>query len=200
MTADRSHHDIRQCPRKQWSSRAYQSPPYFASWENAFIAFAMTLLPLAFFLSFLTFFLSIFLSIHLITSSFLHCFISISHSLPSIFLFSWCFATPWLTITWLCSVLLTTAPMSKAFPLTIPSTETVGQLRNTIHFSKLLWFKNLEAEDLTPLAWLHPRRQSETCHHDWYSWSQEWIGCSNGETQGQTGARWRIGQRKEGSI
>ncbi|KAG0195903.1 hypothetical protein BGX33_002388, partial [Mortierella sp. NVP41] len=40
-------------------------------------------------------------------------------------------------------------PQSKAFPLTISSTETVGQLRNTIHLSKPIWFKDLEAEDLT---------------------------------------------------
>lgn len=42
-------------------------------------------------------------------------------------------------------------PISKAFPLAILSTETVGQLRNTIHLSKPIWFKDLEAEDL--LLW-----------------------------------------------
>jgi len=39
-------------------------------------------------------------------------------------------------------------PISKAFPLAILSTETIGQLRNTIHLSKPIWFKDLEAEDL----------------------------------------------------
>ncbi|KAF9273230.1 hypothetical protein BGZ74_004860, partial [Mortierella antarctica] len=39
--------------------------------------------------------------------------------------------------------------ISKAFSLAIPSTETVGQLRSTIHLSKPVWFKELEAEDLT---------------------------------------------------
>ncbi|KAG0015141.1 hypothetical protein BGZ81_011830 [Podila clonocystis] len=36
----------------------------------------------------------------------------------------------------------------RAFPLAISSTETVGQLRAAIHLSKLVWFKDLEAEDL----------------------------------------------------
>jgi len=39
--------------------------------------------------------------------------------------------------------------ISKACSLAIPSTETVGQLRSTIHLSKPVWFKELEAEDLT---------------------------------------------------
>ncbi|KAF9550483.1 hypothetical protein EC957_000157 [Mortierella hygrophila] len=40
-------------------------------------------------------------------------------------------------------------PISKAFALATPSAETFGQLRNTIYFSKPIWFKDLEAEDLT---------------------------------------------------
>ncbi|KAF8921659.1 hypothetical protein BGZ58_004055, partial [Dissophora ornata] len=40
-------------------------------------------------------------------------------------------------------------PISKVFALTASSTETVGQLRSSIHRSKPVWFKDLEAEDLT---------------------------------------------------
>ncbi|KAF9153954.1 hypothetical protein BG015_002260 [Linnemannia schmuckeri] len=40
-------------------------------------------------------------------------------------------------------------PISKVFALTIPLTETIGQLRSTIHLSKPIWFRDLEAEDLT---------------------------------------------------
>jgi hypothetical protein len=39
--------------------------------------------------------------------------------------------------------------ISKEFTLPMSSTETVGQLRKAIHLSKPIWFKDLEAEDLT---------------------------------------------------
>ncbi|KAF9533329.1 hypothetical protein EC957_002245, partial [Mortierella hygrophila] len=39
--------------------------------------------------------------------------------------------------------------ISKSFELATPSTETFGQFRSTIHLSKPIWFKDLEAEDLT---------------------------------------------------
>ncbi|KAG9062193.1 hypothetical protein KI688_006525 [Linnemannia hyalina] len=38
---------------------------------------------------------------------------------------------------------------SKSFELATPSTESFGQLRTTIRLSKPIWFKDLEAEDLT---------------------------------------------------
>ncbi|KAG9064270.1 hypothetical protein KI688_003458 [Linnemannia hyalina] len=40
-------------------------------------------------------------------------------------------------------------PISKAFELATPSADTFRQLRSTIHLSKPIWFKDLEAEDLT---------------------------------------------------
>ncbi|KAG0010316.1 hypothetical protein BGZ81_002826, partial [Podila clonocystis] len=39
--------------------------------------------------------------------------------------------------------------ISKAFPLAISLRETVAELRSAIHLSKPVWFKDLEAEDLT---------------------------------------------------
>ncbi|KAF9543648.1 hypothetical protein EC957_000580 [Mortierella hygrophila] len=39
--------------------------------------------------------------------------------------------------------------ISKSFELATPPTKTFGQLRTTIHLSKPIWFKDLEAEDLT---------------------------------------------------
>ncbi|KAG0277256.1 hypothetical protein BGZ96_002943 [Linnemannia gamsii] len=40
-------------------------------------------------------------------------------------------------------------PISKAFAMPIPSTGIIGLFRSTIHLSKPVWFKDLEAEDLT---------------------------------------------------
>ncbi|KAF9297132.1 hypothetical protein BGZ88_010967 [Linnemannia elongata] len=40
-------------------------------------------------------------------------------------------------------------PISKAFAMPVPSTGIIGQFRSIIHLSKPVWFKDLEAEDLT---------------------------------------------------